>query len=77
MTERKEIRVTPFSGGDCVENVPSQFDLVIIASKRMRELNKGASPLVDANGDHNMTIALREIAEGLVGSEYLYKDDKK
>ncbi len=71
-------RDTPVNGWDCTDKIPSQFDLVIIAAKRVRELHKGAKPLVPPNGDHNMTIALREISEGLVGKEYLYKGlDKK
>lgn len=77
MTERKDTRITPFSAGDCAKEIPNQFNLVIIAAKRMRELVKGAKPLVPANGDHNMTIALREIAAGLVGNEYLTKEEPK
>ena len=77
MRDRKESRITPFNGWDCTDKIPSQFDLVIIASARVRELRAGAKPLVPANGDHNMTIALREIAEGLIGYDHLYKDVKK
>jgi len=75
--ERKVARITPFSAGDCVKNVPSQFELVLIASNRMRELQKGEQPLVNPGGDHNMTIALREIAAGKVGREYLTKGAKR
>ena len=74
MIKRKEMRATPVNASDCVDKIPSQFDLVIIASRRVRELHKGATPLVPENGDHKMTIALREIAAGLVGKEYLYKE---
>lgn len=74
---RKAARVTPFSPGDCVKHIPNQFELVLIATKRFRELNKGATPHVNSNGDHNMTVAMREIASGHIGREYLFKKDKK
>jgi DNA-directed RNA polymerase subunit omega len=77
MAERKAARITPFSAGECVKHIPSQFELVLVASNRMRELQRGAEPMVQSNDDHNMTIALREISEGKVGREYLTKGDNR
>ncbi len=32
MSDRKEMRATPVNGWDCTDKIPSQFELVIIAS---------------------------------------------
>lgn len=50
---------------DCLENVPSRFSLVHIASQRARRLLKGAAPLVKTDNKIVVT-ALREIAAGMV-----------
>ena len=46
---------------DCLGNVSSRFELVMLASKRTRQLLKGAKPLVNAD-NREVVIALREIA---------------
>ena len=59
----------------CVEQVGgNRFNLVLIASHRVRELKHGSRPLVDnANNSTPVVLALREIEEGHVGIEYLKK----
>lgn len=52
---------------DCLENVDNRFQLVMIASKRARQLILGAEPQVEPDNDKVTVIALREIAEGKVG----------
>ncbi|HHQ13842.1 MAG TPA: DNA-directed RNA polymerase subunit omega [Chromatiales bacterium] len=56
---------------DCLQNVDNLFDLVLIAAKRARRLANGAEPLVDWENDKPTVVALREIAEGLIGPEIL------
>lgn len=56
---------------DSLANVGNRFDLVLIASKRARNLSLGAEPLLPTDNDKPSVIALREIAEGLVGEEIL------
>jgi len=51
---------------DCLENVNNRYDLVLLASKRARQIAMGADPLVPAENDKPTVIALREIAENLV-----------
>ncbi|MDR1057735.1 MAG: DNA-directed RNA polymerase subunit omega [Coxiellaceae bacterium] len=52
---------------DCLKNVSNRFELVLIASKRARQLAKeGKEPLVPPEGDKITVIALREIANGLI-----------
>ena len=50
---------------DCLEKVDNRFALVLLASKRARQLNKGARNLVDSKNKPPVT-ALREIASGKV-----------
>ena len=53
---------------DCLENVDNRYDLVLLASKRARQLANGAEALVPENNDKVTVIALREIAENLVNN---------
>jgi DNA-directed RNA polymerase subunit omega len=57
---------------DCLENVDNRFELVMVASKRARQIaNEGKDPLVPIENDKATVLALREIAEGLVTAEIL------
>ena len=58
---------------DCLENVINRYELVLLASKRARQIVLGSDPLVPANNDKPTVIALREIAEDLVNSENINK----
>lgn len=54
------------------KQVGSQYDLVLIAARRARELNRGWAPKVQC--DNSLTVtALREVEAGLVGRDYLLK----
>jgi len=53
---------------DCLENVDNRFDLVMIASRRARQLQTGGKdPLVAEDNDKPTVLALREIAAGHIG----------
>ncbi len=54
---------------DCLENVDNRFDLVLLASRRARQIAMGSEPLVAEENDKPTVIALREIAEGLVNRD--------
>jgi len=58
---------------DCLDNVENRFQLVLVASKRARELVNGADALVPEDNDKPTVIALREIAAGLVDASILDK----
>ena len=61
---------------DCLENVYNRFELVMLASKRAREIAiRGAQPLVEWENDKPTVVALREIAEGLISRDLLTTDD--
>ena len=52
---------------DCLENVDNRFELVMVASKRARQLTIGGKdPKLEWENDKPTVVALREIAEGLV-----------
>ena len=51
---------------DCIEKVGNRFELVLLATKRARQITRGATPLVDMENDKPTVIALREIAEGKI-----------
>ncbi|AOV18232.1 DNA-directed RNA polymerase subunit omega [Acidihalobacter aeolianus] len=50
---------------DCLANVDNRFQLVLIASKRARQIALGAEPRVALENDKPTVVALREIAAGL------------
>jgi DNA-directed RNA polymerase subunit omega len=54
---------------DCLENVENRFKLVMLASKRARQLEKGADEFVPRGKDKDTVVALREIAGGFVNEE--------
>lgn len=56
---------------DCLEHVDNRFQLVLVATKRARQLILGAAPMVDPENDKPTIIALREIAEGFIGPSIL------
>jgi DNA-directed RNA polymerase subunit omega len=54
---------------DCLERVPNRFELVLLASRRAKQLLKGARPLVETDNKEVVT-ALREVAESKVEMRY-------
>ncbi|MBI2352327.1 MAG: DNA-directed RNA polymerase subunit omega [Deltaproteobacteria bacterium] len=50
---------------DCLKQIPNRFELVMLASKRARQLFKGAKPLIDS-GNREVVVALREVAAAQV-----------
>jgi DNA-directed RNA polymerase subunit omega len=60
---------------DCLKNVNNRFNLVLLASKRARQLAMGATPLVPIENDKPTVIALREIGRGKITQENFEKLD--
>ena len=57
---------------DCLENVANRFELVMVSSKRARQIaTEGKEPMVAIENDKPTVLALREIAEGLVDASIL------
>jgi len=55
---------------DWTRLVPNRFHLVQMAAIRAKQLKKGATPLVEAEENKEVVVALREIAAGCVRPEY-------
>jgi len=62
---------------DCLENVDNRFELVLMAARRARHLAHGKEPRVPEDNDKPTVIALREVAEGLVGPEVFDEQDER
>lgn len=58
---------------DCLEVVDNRFELVMMAAKRARQLANGVEPKLDNSelDDKPTVLALREIAAGMIDSEYI------
>ena len=59
---------------DAVDAIGNRFDLIMVASKRARQLATGGKdPMVDWDNDKPTVVALREIEEKLVTTENIDK----
>ena len=57
---------------DCLDHVDNRFELVLVASKRARQLaRQGIEPTVEWDNDKPTVVALREIAIGHVSKDIL------
>lgn len=56
---------------DCVERVPSRFELVMLAAQRARDISAGASLTLERDNDKNPVVALREVADLSIDLDYL------
>jgi DNA-directed RNA polymerase subunit omega len=62
---------------DCLQHVDNRFELVMVSSKRARQLAVGGkSALVPEENDKPTVIALREIEEGLIDASILDQVDE-
>lgn len=56
---------------DCKKIIPDHFELVVLASRRGRDIGAGSPILVEKSNDKNAVIALREIAAKKLNIELL------
>jgi DNA-directed RNA polymerase subunit omega len=56
---------------DCIGRVTNRFELVLMATKRARQITRGSTPLVEVENDKPTVIALREIATGKIDAAVL------
>ena len=54
---------------DCLDKVENRFMLVMMAAKRVKQLYKGARPMVSSKNNRYVVTALREIAAGKLAAE--------
>ncbi len=61
---------------DCLDNVDNRFELVMLATKRSRQLATGGKePKVAWENDKPTVVALREIASGLVNYDVIAQEE--
>jgi len=60
---------------DCLEHVDNRFDLVLLATKRARQLAGGVEPMLPWQNDKPTVMALREVAAGILSSEFLAEQE--
>lgn len=59
---------------DCLDNVDNRFQLVLVATRRARQLINGADAHVPRENDKPTVLALREIADGFVTNAILNEE---
>ena len=60
------------TGEECLDHVDNRFELVMVGSKRARQIAvEGRPALIDEENDKPTVIALREIEQGLVTADIL------
>jgi DNA-directed RNA polymerase subunit omega len=62
---------------DCLDNVENRFQLVLVATRRARQLSLGAEPCVARENDKPTVIALREIAGGFITNAILDEESSE
>lgn len=62
---------------DCLAHVDNRFDLVLLATKRARQLANGVEPTLPWQKDKPTVMALREIAEGKISNEMILATQKQ
>lgn len=63
---------------DCLDHVDNRFELVMVSSKRARQIAmQGKEPLVPVENDKPTVIALREIELGLIDASILTQEDEE
>ncbi len=62
---------------DCLKVVDNRFELVLMATKRARQLAKGADPTVESHNDKPTVVSLREIAARKVDQEMIDEIDRQ
>ncbi|MEQ9737392.1 MAG: DNA-directed RNA polymerase subunit omega [Algiphilus sp.] len=60
---------------DCLDHLPNQFELTLVAAKRARQLTRGAEAHITWGNDKATVVALREIAEGKIHKGVLDEQD--
>jgi DNA-directed RNA polymerase subunit omega len=59
---------------DCLSQVENRFELVILASKRARQISNGAEPTLERQNDKPTVMALRELAENTIDKDVVMSD---
>jgi len=61
---------------DCIRYYPNRFEMVLLASRRARQLLKGMSPVNDDEMHKPVVQSLKELGDGHVSWERLFEIDE-
>jgi len=59
---------------DCLSQVENRFELVLVSSKRARQLANGAEPTLPWENDKPTVMALRELAANTIDRDVVMSD---
>jgi len=63
---------------DCIRYYPNRFEMVLLASKRARQLLNGMPPLVENEEGHKHTVqALKEMGDGHISWDSVFDLDEQ
>ncbi|MBN8727782.1 MAG: DNA-directed RNA polymerase subunit omega [Xanthomonadales bacterium] len=62
---------------DCLKVVDNRFELVLMGTKRARQIARGATPVVEDENDKPTVVALREIAERRIDQGMIDEIDRQ
>lgn len=63
---------------DAVNKIGNRFDLILVASRRARQLSvEGKEPMVDIENDKPTVLALREIEKGYITADILDQQERR
>jgi len=62
---------------DCIRYYPNRFEMVLLSSRRARQLLNGMPAMLDSEGDKPAVQALREMGEGFVSWDVLFEQDEQ
>jgi len=62
---------------DCIRYYPNRFEMVLLSSRRARQLLNGMPAMLESEGDKPAVQALREMGEGFVSWENLFEQDEQ
>lgn len=63
---------------DAVDQIGNRFDLILIATRRARQIATGGKdPLVELENDKPTVVALREIEEGLITNSVMDENERQ
>jgi DNA-directed RNA polymerase subunit omega len=56
---------------DCLDKVDNRFELVLVATRRARQLSNGKEATLEWENDKPTVMALRELADGTITPEIM------
>ena len=62
---------------DCLDHVDNRFELVLLASRRARQIAQGKEAMVALENDKPTVVALREIAEGKISNAVMDEAERE